>query len=910
MAVAEQSVRVTGDNSQVVTVGRDLVVADTYVQQKPNFFKPNLEILQNLVVPRITPQFVDLLRQQKLLVLGGRYADKTTIARHIARFLSEVLQQESESSNGHAPNPDTVPVLEWSQSTDQLSLATAIQQEATPTIFLLPNLLPQHINYDLNHIHSVAVASHHYVVITTDRPLAAWKLSEAEKGFWQDLNVAQLFGIEDLVSELIQQIQNALASIPEGVFDEQYEPDQSFIGGLPLRTVAERLGTPSNIAFFVQLLSRQKGILDSEAIDTLIKDATDNKHTVEKWYHTVLNSQEQFLALSLSFFDGLFDDQFFGALEQLVTHIRNRRDPSLRSFDYCDIDNLQNFFDLVDVEAVGTRFQSRSSNQRRCVFEAAWHSHRRQILSALPVITHLAVQSVNNRSTDWELYGTRERRDQLRRAIGDGLSDIGLISITAVQHSLLELAGDKELGVQAVAARALARWREYDADDSLFVTLERWQQDARIFGILEAILEDRETEKGESPLVYIRATVALTVGYAAGYDAPNTLAEELRSLLQQLADDRHPLVRDRFRRYTLPRVVSLHLVQLRDMLHDMTRYVDLTQAIGASLAIAYQTNRQEVLRTLTVWHDECLETKPKSINVTKITPRDALLMTLAFTYGEIEYDDSPTSILTADEGFSRLQNILVQERHPKIRSAVVIAISRQARRHFERVEPQLQKLVAQVTDDERIEIVKILTSIYLEQRGDLTGGTILMEFNNRKYWVWINNSRPLTSVETAMIHWIKNAESPVAQQIGIQASIAFAQQLEQVEAKTIAEYQEVRKREADQEAILEEPANAINSIGGHTWANWYTGTFVPWLAAFGSYTHRRIIGGLLPEALAQNISHQEALNFVLRKWQQMPDAEVNVIAQRLRIAILLHPIAWLLLVVLGLLLLSLINRIL
>ena len=916
MTVATQSVQVTGDSSQVFAAGRDVVVTDTYVQQKTDFFAPNLASLKETIAPQITPRLAKLARQQRLLVLGGQFEDKAMIARHVAWYLVEIMRSEAAASNGHSPDVHETPILQWNQSPDARNLIESIEQETTPTIFLLPNILPQHVSYDLDRIHNVAHSGHHHIIITTDRPLPSWKLIESEKRFWQELNPHELFSVDDLLTVLVDQLESAEATLHPGIFIENYELDQSLIGGMRLRTIAAQLGTPNNVVFFMQLLRRETGLLDEKAVEALIKLATDNRRTVEKWYHTVLQPHEQFLALSLSIFDGLFDDQFFGALEQLVLHIRNYRDSTLSSFDYCDIDNLRNFFYQADLGSDGAKYESRLSDQRLHVFKAAWESHRRLILHAIPVAVRLTKQSVDNGPKDWELFGTYQRRDQLRHAIGDALSDIGLISVTAVEPALLQLASERHLGVQSVAARALARWREYNddtyhGDAKLFATLERWQHEARVLEIVETLLAGQESDKRQSPLAVIRSTVALTVSYAAGYDPPNNLGEALQNLIRQLAADHHTIVRDRFRWYTLPRVVSLHPVQMRDILHEMTRYIDLTEAIGASLAFAYanKTNTGEVLRTLELWHQECDQTKPASMDSEWLTQRDKLLITLTSAYGEIEYDDRPAG-LTVDEGFKRLRNILADERHPKIRGAVFKAIKRQSEHHFDDVEPVLRTLVAEVTEDERVEIVQILTKIYLEQRKQLPNGPAQMQFNDQEYPVWIDAPRPLTAVEAAMLRWIKGSDCPVAQQIATQAFIAFAQQLEQVEAKSIDLLQQHREQATDRDAAAETPSSPARVARAQP--GWYTTTLVPLLATFGNKRYRPIIRGLLPEALRQHKAHQDVLNFVLDKWQKIsdieldanaqqhtPGIEVKIIAQRLRSAISWHQSAGILLAIIA-----------
>lgn len=892
MAAVEQSVRVTGEGHRVVTVGRDLVVADTYVQQKAEFFEPSLEPFKppRFTSPQIAPQLVEVIRNQRLLVLGGSQAiDKSALARHVAWRLGETLLQEQALSG------DGIPILEWYRSSDPQSLVVALRETETTTVFILPQILPQHVSYDLFRIQNAASSGQHYVVASTDTPFAGWKLPDSAKKFWLEVSPEGLYGADDLANVLIQKLIDAAESLPPGLLEGDLKPERPLVGNLPIRTVAERLKTPDNIAVFVQSLCAEKGPLEEKAVRNLIELAQDNKRVLGQWYHTLLGPREQLLALGLGFFDGIFDDQLFAALEEVVEGVWQRRDTSLRALDYCDLDNLRNFFSFVEAEAYGTKIESRLPEQRQMLFEVAWNSHRRQILTALPVVAQLVRNSVAWRSLNTELYGTSVRRDQLRRVIGEALSDIGLISTSAVEDTLLQLAVDEEMGVQAVAARAMARWRYYGRDKELFDTLQRWQLETHIIDLIDSILKGRDEEVREGPRAYIRATVALTVSYAAQYDPPNTLSEELCDLIDQLSIDPNRLVRNRFRYHTLPMVVPLHVAQLRDILHDMTRYTDLDHAIGASLALAYRENPEEVLKTLNLWHKECVETRPRRVNEAEITPRENLLATVALAYGEIRYDEA-IGPLSGDEAFRRLRSILAEERHPFVRTAVVIAISRQARRHFDKVESLLQKLVAEVTENERIEIVKILTDIYLEQRKNLKDGEDIIEVKGHRYPIWIDSARPITGVERAMYRWSRDAEKPAAQQIAIQASIAFARELEQEEAQRIDEIRKERERVAEEAEEAEGEAVIEPAISKRPKHSSFMDQLASRLATLRLSHYRLVILGLLPEALAQYRSSRDLMNLVLSKWRRTRDDEMKDISKLLKRAIGLAQNIWVLLI--------------
>ncbi len=213
MTSEKQSINIQGSQNQILTVGRDLVVNDTYVQQKPEFYEPNLEAFKppKFISPKITPQLVETIYQNKLFVLGGSIdIDKSALIRHIAWYLSETLQQSYEDKK--------TPILEWYRnSSDPQSIGAKLQGTSATTIFILPQISPQDVRYDLASIKKVADQNKHFVLISTDTPYPSWKLSPVEQTlFWQELLLDDLYGIDDLANVLIQELINAQDSLPKG----------------------------------------------------------------------------------------------------------------------------------------------------------------------------------------------------------------------------------------------------------------------------------------------------------------------------------------------------------------------------------------------------------------------------------------------------------------------------------------------------------------------------------------------------------------------------------------------------------------------------------------------------------------------------------------------------------------------
>lgn len=878
----QQNIKVEGNQNQVITVGNDLVIAENYVQQKTDFFKPKLDQYKppHFVSPENISDLAKLLYNQRMLILGGSpEVEKGGLARHLAWYLASSIEQEKKDGL------ERVDVLEWYHASDRQSLLIGIQEAKDPAIFILPQVSPTDIGYDPLRLQLEARKNHHFIVISTDFSFNAWKIADngTIPSYWADLSPEELYSPNTLTDVLIQDLIDAAEVLPEELSKLDFTPTTLLVGRVTISDAACQLRTPKNVAIFVELLCQNKRRLTEDYLEEMLTASHDSGRVFVQWFLSSLKPHEQTAALGLGLFEGLFDDQFFTALETVTESVWRQRDPQLVFPDYQDLENLETFYNFVETQDSGFKIDSKNAGQRKLLFDLLWKSHRRKLLVSLPVLSRLVSNSVDGRDTNPSLYGSYVRRRTLRESIGESLSDLGLVSPSAVEESLIQLAADHDFAVQAVAAKAMARWREYDRDSDLFEMLNRWQSDARFVNIIKSILEGRDEKSSVTPEAYIRATVAVTAGYAALYDPPNQLSPELVRLFKQLAADQNELVRNRFRGYTLPTIISQHVGQIGKELREIVRYIDLIQAVGASLARAYRINPEEVINLLNAWYIECEKNRPNQINHNVITHRDAILATIVLTYGQIDYGEG-NRLLKADDAFKRLLKMLETERHRFIRTAIVIAITFQAQDHFEMVEEQLRWLLPEVTSNEREEIVKILKQVYLKQRAELRGGDDRMRLDDVLYHIWNDPSkRPLTKVEQALYRWMEIEGNVAARQIATQAFIGFAASFDQSER----DFARKRKEEAERNKQQPQVGTPLSQIP-FTRAIRQT-SFIQRAAAFLSTINaadlRPFINDVLPEASLQFRSRRTATEFVIERWKQSPADFINRAAKRLRRAI-------------------------
>ena len=884
---APQYVSVPGNNNNVYTAQGDFNI---YNETRSEGFLKIEPPQARLEDPPDTSALEHKLKNQGVLLLGGPYRDKLTIAYQMAACISV-----NNSINNEMPRQ----VMEWNQGAGWRNVVHAIERESAPSILLLPNLLPQHIDLEIARIKTSANANHHLVLITTEQPLASWTHLSVD-GFWVNLDPRSLFDPDVLDGRLHRLLKQDSHRLPAGAFNDRHGKDEPTLGGVALSDIACRLQDTSDVDFFIQQVVRWDAAraFDSTVVDQLIAKATSLGSQIKTWFHAKLDTDEKILALGLGFFDGFYEDQFFSAMEQWVTHIRAYGNPWQRTFDYEDINSLRHFFNDVGNEIEGRRFKTRGASYQRGVFEAAWSNHRRLLLGALPALVQMAARSVPGRFDSMELYGNDDKCEQIRRNVSDILSCLGRLSVHNVQTALLHLASDKDVRVQSVAARAMAQWRESSASDQLndmsdrlFEILENWQGNTRLHGTVKAILDNTDPEHTVGPLEHIRATIALTLAYAAGYDKPGALAERVQRLLMQLAVEPNNFVRQRFEGYTLPCVVLKHLAQLRDerLLHQMLICSPrLAVHIGKSLAYAYQDKPHEVMKTLSQMYQESQGPRQKG------PPRGLLLRTLAYTYGKIDYGDRGP--LSVKAGFEQLRKMLELEREPEVRGAVIYAVFEQSRSRLDVVERFLAELLPEVDSNEQNYLIEYFRDLYLDQRTTQSGFSEWMVIpkdvlgvQGMRVPIWTESARPnLTGVEKVLLCWLRGERTQAAQRFALQAFIEFAAKIDEFEANHIAN----RRQELTQASQQRQMHLALKPQKSWTPPSWYAGKFVPWLATLGQAKYASILGGLLTESVKQRKIHNRRLEFVLERCASRGDAELNVMIRKLRLAVSIYPVAW------------------
>jgi len=789
----------------------DLQIGDLHIDNvrlllDSQYFEPNLEGFgpDDWIDPLQAAALIELLIEDRLLILGGNLEDKSDCARHLAYLLRERLVGGATAG---------VQVRERFRGNDPQPIETAFCEDAT-TILLLVEVSPsQIVGYAPNRLRGLLRQHRAYAIITTDRSREMWDIEAAslEARLWRDLSWESYYGRDQLEQYLRRLLFAAEEPIPEYLLPDGPE-GALLIEGVQLEIAAQRLKGPANVRYFTEWLLKEQRT--GAEIEAQLAQLEGNPQAVSQWFRQ-LSARDQLMALGLTLFDGLPDDLLFAGIELLVAGAWRELDPLLPQFDYHDLERFSAYFKQSGPDGGAFRVQCSSRERRQWILRAAWNLQRRRLLATLPGLTDMirasasASTSAEADTAQRETKAAPERRDeaaeaagravrrsatdtlQLDQALVESLGLIGLLSIDVVKPYYLELAADPSDNVRQLVARALSSWRE-DHEADLFMLLESWWS-------LSHDYDDEENgspiarlaRPGEDPRSAVRVVVALTAGYAARFDRANRLDPRLYQLLVALIEDRDPGVRAALVRSTLPIMVAWHFRQLEPLLRTRVLLVsDLIVPVATGAAEACTLRPEESLALLDSWR-AATRGERRRAQRDKEAPREYLLASIALTYGYIRCEESK-SLLSPAAIWAKLRSILVEESHAFVRYYAFHAIEQQMMRNYVVVALMLQDLVSKITLQDRPAIVEVFVRIYLYQRQRLAGGDSRVELDGRSFGVWTTSVRPLTDIEAALYGWILDDSRPIAQQLAVDIFEAMAE--------TTLEHEERRLRQARPQA--------------------------------------------------------------------------------------------------------------
>jgi hypothetical protein len=819
--------------------GRDIINISLAVPE-PRQSQTFIEIRAKEIERFVFPKFLEPVSMNKLLdhlqtfqqivIYGAGAVNESEIARYLALRFAQLRVETGQQ----------IRVLAWNRNASLEDVDRMLTKHLEPCIFVMTQVTPDVVG---RNFFTVLNPKHHYLVISTDFPSKDWYLESAHEAFWIHLAKEKIYDDELLKRKLLYEL-NSVDKNPMWRRFLQWsgDPEATSLCGSTIVTLIANLETPEKCELFTKFLHREylnnsgnitenTQPISARRTNEILHLLDNKKSRIHNWYFATLNVREQFIAIGLSFFDGLSDSQFFAALDQVIRFAWRRLESALSNVDYNDLHNVcGTSFVLYETIHNETIVESIDWDQRRRFFDILWNKHRRRITSALPVLAQLVINSTRSHaSRKSDLYGTEQRRRQLRRAIAETFSDVGMLSLGSVSDSLQLLAMDHNWGSQAAAAQAVARWGILGEWNLFLSTLDLW-----LTPIPGTGTKQRE---------YLQSTVILSINYVLDRQSvDDPIQPDILRLFDKLSLQPALRTRHYLRNQTMPRITPKQLHALGDIYYNLSKHVDLHEAISYSVVSAHNNYWFEAVHEMVTSWSRRLLSVPADSNTAKLVAR------------VIVYILCGTPSIHNDQYFSILEQILKKYNsdtmRTNLRAALRLKVTEMAAPSNRTLIHQLFHLLFSYTPIEEHDILaRTMANILVEQR---------------------KTTRSFPAIQLVCYTWFSNKIPPAQQRIGLRTLVY-----------TVSKEQNVTTSITDSE---EQSTSSVSAL----LSSYYRRSVVPFLATIAAPEYRSTISNLLPEALEQVKEKSKQLNTVLLEASNSNYAATPTISKYMQAALELY----------------------
>lgn len=698
------------------------------------------------ISPLFTAELAEKLSTNKLLIIaGGSGFDKSSFARHLATTVAGDRT-----------------VVEWRDAENGRSPADEIRETETTSVFILNQVIPQVINYDISQFVSLA-GTKHLFILTTELTAETWQLPEGIlRRFWFDIPVKNIYSKEQICNAFIRRLKQDTASFKYATATEIL-PETILGSGRTIREIASNFESEEQINMFFAFLPSDQQMTDDEKIRTALKLINDSSESlVCKWYKRLQNG-DKLIALGAAMFEGLFDDQFFGIMQRVIDDFWKHRDSRLCSLDYADLDFLLSYFKFEPYTDGRIVLQSKSENYRAEIIRVAWAGNKRHILSAFSILIQLAGTSsarFSKKAADREINGTRDRGIRLRNVAAETISDIGIVSLQAAEPRLLELASVNDETTRRITARAISRWRVFGKEEQLFDTLARWTN-----------------YKSDT----VSAAIVMTLKYTAEFDSPGQLDYRIIEIISLLAE----------KKYASPGFYSLityfcitHLERLVPVLENKLATQPIyCDCIAAGFVTVYSTQPHQVKNILDLWLSKYFGQASEANRHKSMTNRDSIIMLIMRICSQLPYNGNE-DVISLGYVWSLIERLHAQEQRKVMRDFMLGCAAGMIGINPEQAIVHIRPIYQKIGIDDRFMLINAIGNIYLQQRQALENPEYYVTVGQVNYPSWYHTWRPLTPIEKILYRWLHGTDS-FAREVATLSFIAFVRMLDLEESRLL-----------------------------------------------------------------------------------------------------------------------------
>lgn len=754
---------------------------NSYGEISPSFSELDFDHDEDYPSPVFTDEVYQmLLRKRVLIIKGNNHFDQLSFGRLIA---GKVQQKYTNFK-----------ALELIQNEENDSLIPEFKKEKKERIIVLNSIHPRHLDHDFKGMLQISEDQKSFYIIATESSKETWeKSSSIINDFWYQIPESDHYSKPELLKWFIKKFNE---EIPEFISEDTEIIGESLISEtIALKEIVEVIKTPQKLLMFINICGNSNQIFSDKRLHNIIKDLNQSQEEVViKWFNS-LKSDQKIIALTAALFNGLYCNQYFEILNQMIeTSFWKQREETLGALDYFNMDFLDSLFRFETTDE-GDLILARNPTTRVNLLKTAMHQYPRHIEKALEIFSSIMQRSYSRNDTNWDLHGTIQKRALIRQVFIEATRDIGINALFNIERVYLELAATNHKYIQGIAAKSFAQYRLFDEDELLFGTLNNWLNSSSIKQRMEMFLKDKGNNKIRT-IAAIKGTTIRVLAYAADYDRPNKLHAGIVEHLVSFAQDANYEVQNAVSQ-VIPKIIHHHSSQLQNEIFDVLMpNNNYRESISEGLMKAY-SNYPEVLKgVINHWLSICTKEGSEDNRRKKTTKRDNTLIAIVSTLEKIELGIDGFSL---QELYSIAEELKKLEKRKVVFYSILKLIAKLQARDYDLAFKNIS--IMSMPRKHKKEMVRLWFNNFLDERADLEGGEFFINIGDSTFPAWTGMSkRPLTKMEESLFKWV-NSKSKVAQGFATLVFLEIAKSFEREEFKQINAYNKEQERRRIQSLV-------------------------------------------------------------------------------------------------------------
>lgn len=504
-----------------------------YNQTDEPFTQVDIESMGSLDYDeKLLKRLTKKLREKRSLIIHGDF-DSLTFVRHLAAYVYEWAKRSN--------------VIFKVFEVDKISLDTLrkIDRIQEHRIYIIPNLAPSQINYELADL--IKPRRNTFIITTSKDPIHTWRYSKQEEDNFPKIATEEIYTEEFLKSYLnyeLSILHNDILRISHLITD----------------AIKDKIIAGSKRDWHISVIVKRivalnKNEINIDTISTIIEDVTRNDQ--EDNLYKLLRSyqeREQILILALTLFDGLAEEQFLDVLELLFETSWGKYF-TLYRYDAKDLDLVRGFVNIIIIRGYERKLQCKFP--KKAVLEAFYLLYPQHIKRAIPVLSNILLENISKEYAS--IYSIPYRKDKLEQTIISTLSEIGLISLRKIIYPIAQLLLN-EKSIEHASGIVLNWYIDETNRSRLFRYLDSlMNENSSNYSTILLSVDENDRSKIHNN---VKKHFLKTISLLSAYNKQNNLEERIIHLLNKFIEKHGEEIGDKFYENCISVIFNQHPEQI------------------------------------------------------------------------------------------------------------------------------------------------------------------------------------------------------------------------------------------------------------------------------------------------------------------------------------------------------------